>query len=86
MHADAVKQALDSYNYVYTKVRINDSQSQQVRFLIGELSFKTGDFDTAREFFFMLKSDRDVPMTLKRPAEARLDAIREMKQAESEQK
>jgi hypothetical protein len=84
MHMYAVRQALDSYNYVYSNLRITDSQTQQVRCLLGELYFKLGDYDAARQFLFMIKSDKDAPASLKRQAELRIETIRELKKAESE--
>jgi hypothetical protein len=85
MHKYAVKQTLDSYSYVYANIRINESQTQQVRCLLGELYFKLGDYDASRQFLFMIKSDKDAPASLKRQAENRLETIREIKKAETEQ-
>jgi hypothetical protein len=79
MHIYAVKKTLEAYNHVYTNVRINNKQTQQVRFVIGELHFKLGDYDTARQFFYMLKSDNNTPPTMQQPVEARLELIRSMK-------
>ncbi|MDR2559385.1 MAG: DUF2225 domain-containing protein [Oscillospiraceae bacterium] len=84
MHLYAIKQALASYNYVYSNLRISDNQTQQVRCLLGELYFKLGDYDAARQFLFMIKSDKDAPASLKRQAENRLESIREIKKTESE--
>jgi len=81
MHLYAVKQTLDAYNYIYANLRINEKQTQQVRFLIGEQYFKLGDYDAARQFFFMLKADKETPSTLKRQVELRLETIREIKKA-----
>jgi hypothetical protein len=80
MYMYAVRQALDAYNHVYSNVRINDKQSQQVRFMLGDLYFKTADYDRARQFFYMIKSDKMAPATLMRPVEERLETIREIKQ------
>jgi len=85
MHMYAVRQTLESYKYVYEKTRINESQTQQVRALLGELYYKLGDYDASRQFLFMLKSDNDAPSSLKRQAENRLETIREIKKAEMEQ-
>jgi hypothetical protein len=79
----AVKEALKAYDYVYTKVRINDKQSQQVRFIIGDLHYKLKNYDAARQFFFMIKSDATAPDTLKRPTEERIEAIRAIKNQEA---
>jgi hypothetical protein len=84
MHLFAVRKTLESYNYVYANLRISDSQTQQVRCLLGELYFKLGDFDAARQFLFMIKADKDAPASLKRQAENRLETIREIKKNESE--
>ncbi|MCL2636840.1 MAG: DUF2225 domain-containing protein [Oscillospiraceae bacterium] len=79
----ATRQALDSYNYVYSNLRITDNQTQQVRCLLGELYYKLGEYDASRQFLFMIKSDKDAPASLKRQAENRLETIREIKKAES---
>ncbi|MCL2018870.1 MAG: DUF2225 domain-containing protein [Oscillospiraceae bacterium] len=83
MYDYAVRKALESYNYVYSNIRINDKQTRQVRCMIGELNFKTGDYDTARQFFFMLKADKETPSMLRTQAENRLETIREIKKNES---
>ncbi|MCL2697211.1 MAG: DUF2225 domain-containing protein [Oscillospiraceae bacterium] len=84
MHLYATKQALESYNYVYANLRISDSQTQQIRCMIGELYYKLGDYDAARQFLFMIKSDKEAPASLKRQAENRLEIIREIKKNENE--
>ncbi|MDR2531955.1 MAG: DUF2225 domain-containing protein [Oscillospiraceae bacterium] len=79
MHMYAVKQAFDTYTYIYTNLRINDKQTQQVSYLLGELNFKMGDFDAARRFFFNLKADKDTPSSMRNQVDIRLETIREIK-------
>jgi hypothetical protein len=75
----SIRQALDAYNFVYTKTHISEKQSHQVCFILGALNFKLKDYDTARQLFYTLKSDKGTSPSLKRAVEERLETIREIK-------
>jgi len=79
MYVYAVNQTLDAYNYAYTQTRLTDSQSRQVCFLLGELNFKLGDYEQARQLFYKVKTDALASPALTRAAEDRFDDIREIR-------
>lgn len=86
MSAYAVNEALKGYMGAYEKSNTPAKQNQQLCYLIGELSMRTGDFNTARKFFFSAKMDKSGSPVLTRHAEDRIEYLRELTmQAEKEQ-
>ena len=76
----ASKKTLDEYVYCYERLRISDKQSQQVCFMIGEMCFRLGDYNKARQYLFMAKTNKAGSPVLQRQADLRIDDIREMVQ------
>lgn len=74
----AWEKALADYNYAYEHFHIPEKQSQQLCYLIGDLYHKLGDLDSARNFFFLVKTNKAGTIVLKRQADQRLDEIREI--------
>ena len=78
----ATKKALEDYLYSYEHLRINEKQSQQVSYMIGEMYFRIHDYDKARQYLFTAKTNKEGTPLLQRQADIRIDEIREVMNAE----
>ncbi len=81
MHLFACEQALKEYTYSYEHFNFSERVIQQICYLVGDLYYKLDDIDNARNYFFMVKTNRAGSKVLTRQAENRLDEIRELKKA-----
>ena len=77
----ATQKALDEYIYCYERLRINEKQSQQVCFMMGEMYFRLGEYDKARQYLFMAKTNKFGTPLMQRQADLRIDDVREAMQA-----
>ncbi|MCL2754393.1 MAG: DUF2225 domain-containing protein [Oscillospiraceae bacterium] len=79
----AQEQAYEGYNYIYSKIRLDEKQTQQITFTLAELCFKLGKTDAAGRLFFELKQEKMIalPAAMLIAVENRIEAIREMKAA-----
>ncbi|MCL2539226.1 MAG: DUF2225 domain-containing protein [Oscillospiraceae bacterium] len=73
----STQKALEEYVYCYERLRINDKQSQQVCFMIGEMYMRLDDYNKARQYFFMAKTNKAGSPVLQRQADLRIDDIRD---------
>lgn len=80
----ASEKALEDYRYAYQNLHISEKQTQQVCYMIGDLYFRTGDLDAARNFFFMAKTNKEGSNVMKRQADLRLEEIREIMKAKTQ--
>ncbi len=73
----ATQKALDDYIFCYERLHINEKQSQQVCYMIGEMYFRLGNYDRARQYLFMAKTNKEGTPLLQRQADLRIDDVRE---------
>lgn len=86
MTEKTAKQALDAYMHVYQNVATSPKIDQQLCLIIGELNFKLGNRNTARNFLLKAQSNREGIPLLRNKAADRIAEIREMgNSTESEQ-
>jgi uncharacterized protein (DUF2225 family) len=81
MYAYASAKSLEEYRYAYENLNVSEKASQQLCYLMADLYFRAGDVDTARNFFFLAKTNKQGSAVLARQADIRLEEIRELKQA-----
>jgi hypothetical protein len=74
----AAQKSLEDYVYSYQNLRIGEKQMQNMRFVIGNLHYRVGDFNLAREYFFMIKTDKAASPLLVRRAEDRIEEAKEL--------
>ncbi len=79
MYLTASQMAMQDYLHVYQKFYISDKQSQQICYILGDLSERLQDYDAARNYYFLAKSNRDGAPTLKLQADRRLEELKELK-------
>ena len=77
----ATKKALEDYLYSYEHLRINEKQSQQVCYMIGEMYFRLSEYDKARQYLFMAKTNKEGTPLMQRQADIRIDEIRDVMNA-----
>lgn len=70
--------ALETYRYSYENIRLSPKREQQVAYFIGDFLQRIGELDTAREFFYTVKTSKTNNNVIKRHAELRLDEIKEL--------
>jgi uncharacterized protein (DUF2225 family) len=78
MEQFAAQQAFDNFNHAYSNLFITESQSQQICYSMGELSFKLGNIDAAKNYFFTIKTNPNATPLMKRKADQRIYELREM--------
>ncbi|MDR0197801.1 MAG: DUF2225 domain-containing protein [Oscillospiraceae bacterium] len=81
MELYAAKQSLENYQYAYTNFNISEKQTQQVCYVIGELNFRLGNLDEAKNYFYMVKTSPSVTELLKRRSDNRIEDVREYAKA-----
>jgi len=84
MELYASQQALDAYLHAFEHISLPLNQYQQLYIMIGELCYKLGDADKARNYFFKAKTDKEGSNVYKRHAEDRLDDIKAVSQQTEE--
>jgi len=84
MYLYATQKALEDYVYCYERIRINEKQSQQVSFMIGEMYLRLDDLNKARQYFFMAKTNKAGSPALQRQADLRIDDVRDALHARKE--
>ena len=77
MEKYATLQALQTYLKVYTNIKLDKKTEQAVCQIIGELSFRTGDYANAKKFFFAVKTNEEGSPALVKLADDRLIDIKE---------
>lgn len=77
MYLTATMQAITEYEQVYQKVYLNEKQSQQICYILGDLYDRVENYDKAKNFFFLAKSNREGTPAMKIEADKRLDEIKE---------
>ena len=78
MERFAIEKSFEDYQYANNNLRLNDQQTIQVSYVLGELNFKLGNLEAARNAFFEVKSNKTVTAVLKRQAENRMEEIRDI--------
>jgi len=78
MYLHASEKALEDYLYAYQYLHISEKWTQQLCYIIGDLYFRTGDYDQSRNYFFLAKTNKVGTNVLKRKADVRLEEIREL--------
>ena len=86
MFVYATKKALEDYNYCYQRLNINEKQSQQVCFMLGEMHLRLKEYDKARHSFFLAKTNKDGTTVMQRQADRRIDDVKEIMQAAKKKK
>lgn len=77
MYLTASMQAMQEYEHVYQKFYISEKQSQQICYILGDLYERLKDYDKARNYFFLAKSNREGTPAMKLEADKRLEDIKE---------
>ncbi|WRS27656.1 DUF2225 domain-containing protein [Oscillospiraceae bacterium MB08-C2-2] len=77
MYFYASRRALSDYQYSYEHFKIPDKSLQQLCYIMGDLEERLGNVDTARNYFFMAKTNRSGSPLMKRQSENRLENIRD---------
>lgn len=78
MYMLASENALKNYEYVYQNFYISEKQSQQVCYIVGDLYERLKNYDKARNYFFLAKSNREGTPAMKMQADKRLDEVKEL--------
>lgn len=78
MYLTASMQAIQEYEHVYQKFYISEKQSQQICYILGDLYGRIKNFDQARNYFFLAKSNREGTPAMKLEADKRLEEIKEL--------
>lgn len=78
MAAKTLGLALDAYLNVYEKVSVTPAQEQQLCLMLGEINLKMGETETAKNFFFKAKTNREGNPVYRDQADNRLFEIHEM--------
>lgn len=73
----ALKQSLDYYYKAYNNLRLPVKQMQSLHYIMGELTYKLGDVNKARDFFFRAKTEREGSPGIKKQADQRLEEIKD---------
>lgn len=76
MQRFALDNSLNDYTYVYEKLDVDEGKSRQVCAMLGELCYKTGDYNLARKYFFKVKTDRGASAVLKNYADNRISDMK----------
>lgn len=76
MALHATEQALKGYMSAYENSAMPSKQNQQLYYIIGELSLRLNDLNTARKFFFQAKVDKEGSPVVTRHAEDRIEYLR----------
>jgi hypothetical protein len=79
MELYAAGQAQKAYILAYEKTDISKEQLQQLQLIIGELSLKLDDIETAKRYFFLARSCQPSKPPLRAQAEERLELIKQKK-------
>lgn len=80
----ATQKALDDYLYSYEYLNVNEKQSQQLCYMIGEMYFRLGDYEKSRQYLFMAKTNKEGTPLMQRQADLRIDDVRDAMQAKKE--
>jgi uncharacterized protein (DUF2225 family) len=81
----AAKKAFDSYKYAFEHVHMSEKASQQLCYIMGDLTMRVGDIHIARNYFFMCKSNKAAgSAVMEMQADKRLEQIREQEQLKAE--
>lgn len=78
MYVMASQNALKYYEHVYQNFPISEKQSQQICYIIGDLYERLKNYEKARNFYFLAKSNRDGTPAMKLQADRRLEEIKEL--------
>ena len=73
MEEYAIEKARNAYVNIYEKTNIEGEQLQQLFLVVGELNYKLGDIDKAKNYFYKVKTSKDAAKPLKEQAEIRLE-------------
>ena len=87
MERFALEKSFEAYQYAYMHLHLPEEQGIQVCYMLGELNYKLGNLDDARNSYYAIKTNTFANLAVKRKAERRMDEIREIliKKKESEQ-
>ncbi|MDR3296364.1 MAG: DUF2225 domain-containing protein [Clostridiales Family XIII bacterium] len=72
----ALQKSADEYMYAYSNFDIGGKPLQQLCYVIGEISYKLGDLQRARQFLYAAFTNKEGTPVVKRQAEDRLDEIK----------
>jgi hypothetical protein len=78
MHDFAFAKTYEAYDYIYSNIRLDDKVLQQIAFLLGNLNFKRGKYDEARQLLYSIKAAKTAPPTLARAVDDKLEVIRKI--------
>ncbi|MCL2068554.1 MAG: DUF2225 domain-containing protein [Oscillospiraceae bacterium] len=79
----AAAKAFADYQYAYENIHMSEKGSQQLCYLMGDLAMRVADIDTARNYFFLCKSNKAAGSNVMvMQADRRLEEIRVMKKAD----
>lgn len=78
MHQYTASKALEDYLYAYEHFSVPAKQEQQLCYLIGDLYWKTGNLDKARNYFYQAKINKAGNNVIRRQAELCLDELKEL--------
>lgn len=74
----ALEQAFEDFNFAYMKLRLPESQGQQICYMLGELHCKAGRYEEARNCFYTVKTNKAANEAIRRQSDRRLDEVREL--------
>lgn len=78
MYLLASENALKNYEHVYQNFYISEKQSQQICYILGDLYERLKNYDKARNYFYLAKSNREGMPAMKIQADKRLDEVKEL--------
>ncbi|GHU79130.1 hypothetical protein FACS1894191_1230 [Clostridia bacterium] len=78
MYLYATRKALDDYRYAYSNINVSEKATQQICFTIGDLYQRLGEYDEARNFFYMAKTNKGGTGILSRQADLKLDEVKRL--------
>lgn len=78
MYLFASDNAAKNYEYVYEHFHISESQSQQICYILGDLYERQKNYEKARNYFYMAKSNRGGTPVMKMQSDRRLEEIKEL--------
>jgi len=76
MEKYAIGKALEAYDKVFTTVRLDRKNEQRICIIIGELYYKMQDYENARKYFYMAKTNREGVQQLVVQAEDRINDVK----------